>query len=121
MMLSGLLGGLLKGEGSSWGPDLLNALVVFAVSGSVDEVDEGFRNLSSRGLGGGGGCLLSRFSSPDRLGGGGDGGPDGLDRCDRVAETEPFGMTGRSERFIEIEVLPDSSSEAAAAGSKKGD
>jgi hypothetical protein len=64
----GLVGGLLKGEFSSDTSTFLTTFDVRTVSGSLT------RDLSLRGAGGGGADFPSRFSSPDRLGAGGDGG-----------------------------------------------
>lgn len=79
---SGLLGGLLKGELSSAMLALIDSFV-FKASENLDKVGVIFRDLSKRGAGGGGGSFPSCFSSPDRLGGGGDGGLDEPGRGDR--------------------------------------
>lgn len=78
--LPGLLGGLLNGELSAWIPPRLGSFAGLgsAGGGAMYEFRDRIRGFSARLTGGGtdfgGGGSLSRFSSADLLGGGGEGG-----------------------------------------------
>lgn len=63
----------------------------------------------------------SRRISPERRGGGGDGGRDEASRGDRGAEGGCIGVIGRLGSLIGVGEPLGSSCEAAVVGSKNGD